>query len=269
MTDPAPGSRPARTAPAPRRWRTCAGRAAGAARHRCPAASRARRAAMPRPSTSSSSCAAGQPAPRSLPRTDPRRPGTWRPVTPAVAGRRCPVRPRGPGPAARAPASAHRRARYAPAPRSAPPSHRRSSGSSPASTCPPACPWPIAVARKTRQRRVSTCPNPQQRKAPSRLKNPAPSTPRMSTNCGTRAPESAAGPVWGIRPQRAVRCCTPRPAKPAEPRTPTRSPKRSEPAATGRTHRRTARVPAALSLTGPLRQLLDRCLATPPACVID
>ena len=33
------------------------------------------------------------------------------------------------------------------------------------------------------------CPRfrtPQQRKAPSRLKNPVPSTPRMSTNCGTR-----------------------------------------------------------------------------------
>ena len=45
------------------RWRTCVGRAAGAARHRCPAASRARPAAKPRPATSSSSCAPGQPAP--------------------------------------------------------------------------------------------------------------------------------------------------------------------------------------------------------------
>jgi len=61
-TDSARGSRPARTAPAPRPWRTCAGPAAGEAlRLRAP--SRARRAAMPSPSTSNSSCASGQPAP--------------------------------------------------------------------------------------------------------------------------------------------------------------------------------------------------------------
>ena len=48
-------------------------------------------------------------------------------------------------------------------------------------------------ALRSMRNRLSTCPRtaepgrtPQQRKAPRRLKNPTPSTPRMSTNCGTQ-----------------------------------------------------------------------------------